>query len=283
MNRVWLLLDANFLAWRNFHALGELQSPEGVKQGVVYGLLRDVVNFQQLFGTKDVVFCWDGPESKRKEIYPGYKNNRAPPTPEDAELRAELHRQIDLVRHDYLPALGYANNFTAAGYEADDLVAALAQWITLRSCFPATRDETAVIISSDKDFCQCLTETVSIYNPKTRATTTIDSYMQKWGLTPDDWPHVLALAGDASDNIPGLAGVGYDTAARYVNGTLKPTGARYKSMASATGQKVWRRNLQLVTLPLAGCPRPELAADDVTPAKWTALERRLGFRGLGYK
>ena len=73
--RKWILLDCPYLCHRMKHTMGDL-SFKGAATGIIYGFLKSLSGFQDLFRTSNFVFCWDSKTSKRKEIYPEYKANR---------------------------------------------------------------------------------------------------------------------------------------------------------------------------------------------------------------
>lgn len=278
MSTHWVILDCHGLAHRNFYALGGLQDA-GVATGVTYGVLRDVAMLTSLLNPGGLVFCWDSKSSLRAAARPAYKASRRDRPLEEQVARQELYRQVDLLRDDYIPALGYANNLYAEGYEADDLIA---------TAVAAARGCRVTIVSADKDLYQLLAPAVRLYDPTRRAYTTLRDYQTAWQLCPEDWPHVKAIAGCGTDEVAGIEGVGELTAARYINGTLSDKlksgklNNKYKAIACPAGQAVWRGNLPLVTLPYPGCPLPRLQPDVTNGAKWRALEKRLGFRDLGW-
>lgn len=267
--KTWLLLDANYLCCRAFFALGQLTHAD-VGTGVVYGFLRDIVSLQDIHATDNVAFCFDRGESKRKEIYPAYKSNRREISEEQKLLFGELRRQVKLLRTEYLTSLGYKNVFSKKGYEADDIIASLCRTLP-------KRDE-AIIVSADHDLYQLINHRIIQFHPQQKQAVTLQSFKEKFGITPDQWPDVKAMAGCASDAIKGIAGVGEITAARYMAGTL---GDKSKKAADITnGRKIWKRNLKLVRLPFPGTPTFTLREDKVDEGAWRKLSLKLGMKSM---
>jgi 5'-3' exonuclease len=274
--RSWLLLDMHFLAYRAMFSTGELMHDD-LATGVLYGVMRDLQTFQELFNTRDVCFCFDSRESLRVAAVPTYKQNRrdeeAKLDDEARERKAAMRDQILRLRKIYLPCLGYSNVFQARGYEADDIIASL--------CKTLPRQDERIIVGSDNDLWQLLNHRTICYNPAKPATTTATSFRAEWGLDPDQWADVKAIAGCVSDFVIGLDGVGPVTAAAYLRGgELKATGKKYQAIASPTGQRVWHSNLRLTRLPYEGTPIFDTAPDTFTEAKWAALCEKLGFKSL---
>ena len=124
-----------------------------------------------------------------------------PPVPED------LKNQFDMVKHAVkaynIPVV------EMSGYEADDLIATLVQKVR-------ELGKTSVIVSSDKDMFQLVGEGVRMWDPYKRIFLGHDQVVEKFGVSPDRVIDVQALAGDASDNIPGVPGIGVKTAAKLI-------------------------------------------------------------------
>jgi len=266
-----LLIDVSCLAWRSFHAMGDL-SYGGVETGVTYGVFRTVLDLMDVYGTSSVAWCFDRGHDKRTVIYPDYKKNRKQPDrePEELEARADLHRQIYRLRTKYLPGVGFKNIFWQDDYEADDVIASICQTLT--------KQQQAVIVSSDQDLYQLLTPRVSIWNPATQKAITNESFREKWSIDPFLWADVKAIAGCGSDGVPGVVGVGEKTAIKHLCGQLKDTTKAYKSILSSNN--LIRRNLRLVRLPMDGIERFELSDDEPSQEAWERVMDELGMRSL---
>jgi DNA polymerase-1 len=272
--KTWLILDANYLCWRAHHTTGGL-SWRGKPTGVIYGFLRDIKTFQDLFATEYTVFCFDYSRKHllRKVDFPAYKANRD--QTELSEVQQEMfddcHRQIRHLRNIILPELGYRNVLAVRGYEADDLIASVCG--TLNS----TNNE-QIIIGADHDLYQLLSPNTIIYNPTKGIATTQESFGKEYGVTPSQWVDVKAIAGCSSDNIPGIKGIGEKTAAKFINGTLPAKSKAHKLII--TNNQVWKKNKFLVKLPYPGTPTFKLRKDRVDEGKWKQLLNNLGIRSL---
>lgn len=269
--RTWLIFDCNYLCHRAFYAMKNL-SWEEVKTGVIYGVFRDICTLQSLFNTPHVAFCFDSVKSLRRLVYPNYKWDRqTPDNMEEQDAKDELSRQIRLLRREYLYEIGYRNVFSQRGYEADDLIAS----IVLHSL---TKKDDAVIVSSDHDLYQLLTPRVCMYNPHHKNTITHESFYQEYKVSPTQWVDVKAIAGCNTDKIRGIAGVGEKTAAKFINGTLKPKAKTFQSIVH--GDAIWKGNRRLVLLPYPGTKNCNLQKDEVTKRKWLRMVDGLGMKSM---
>lgn len=265
----WLLLDMNNLAWRAHHTKKDL-SYNGKLTGAIFGVLRDIKQFQTRFGVNcRPVFCFDYGKPLRKKVYPQYKANR-----KMDPNRKEVRRQADLLRSEILLELGYANVFYAEGYEGDDIIASVAK-DDLED--PKYR---SMIISGDQDLYQLLDTNCFQYHPTSHKIMTPGKLVEEYGVGPTQWPMVKALCGCEGDYIKGIPGVGPKTACDYMaKKPLKPA----QSNRLTTESMAWavETNLPLVCLPYPGCPQFDLRDDEPDPDKWLRVCRRFGIRSLG--
>lgn len=188
------LIDAHNFLHRNYHALPKLSTSTGLEVGALYGFLRWILKMLKTQHPDYVAVCFDSPGgcTRRKALLPSYKANRA--APDDA-----LVRQLRLAR-DLVSQLGLkvvAQN----GIEADDLMAFLAREA-------AKAQVPSVLVTTDKDVYQFLNEWISIWPSGKDAIKGPEAAMERFGIAPQFLPDFLALVGDASDNIPGAAGIG---------------------------------------------------------------------------
>ena len=137
----------------------------------------------------------------RNDIYPEYKAHRPPP-PEDLIPQFQMVR--DATEAMNVPAIQMEN------YEADDLIATYAT-------HAAARDMDVTIVSSDKDLMQLVNDRVSLWDGMKDKTIGEAEVIEKFGVAPDRVIDVQALAGDSTDNIPGVQGIGIKTAAELIN------------------------------------------------------------------
>jgi 5'-3' exonuclease len=194
------LIDASPYIFRAFFSLPEsLKSRDGKPAGAVYGFASFLLKLlaDERPTHLGVAFDRSLTTSFRNRIYPAYKAQRALPPPElEAQLRA---------CEEVAAALGAAT-FIDDLYEADDLIATLVDRL-------APGGHGAVVITSDKDMAQLVSERVSLYDFGKGLRLTPAEVEAKLGVRPDQVADLLGLAGDPVDNIPGVPGVGRKTAA----------------------------------------------------------------------
>ncbi len=206
------LIDGSGYIFRAFHALPPMTRPDGTPVNAVYGFsnmlmkLMDELRDDTVEELIAVVF-----DSKRKtfrnEIYKDYKAHRPPPPD-------ELIPQFAIIR-DAVRAFNVCC-IELEGFEADDLIATYA-----KVALAAKID--VVVISADKDLMQLVKPGITMLDPMKNRDIGPAEVMEKFGVTPDKVIDVQALAGDSSDNVPGVPGIGVKTAAELINhyGDLK--------------------------------------------------------------
>lgn len=272
------LIDGNNQMYRAYHAIRGLTGPDGRSTNAIYGfvtMLRKLIADHQ---PTYIACAFDlrGP-TFRSDLSAAYKANRTP-------MPADLVEQVPLV-HEACEALGVPV-LTYERYEADDVLATLA-----REAVDAGMD--AVIVTGDKDFYQLVTEHVLVYNPRDEGTWyDAEGVREKFGVRPDQVVDVLALMGDAIDNVKGVPGIGEKGARDLIatHGTLDallevaPTLAqkRYREALTTYADDA-RQSRELVRLH-TNVPVP-LDLDVVRYAgpsqpKCFALFSQLGFRSL---
>ena len=196
------LIDGSGYIFRAFHALPPMTSPDGTPVNAVYGFSNmlakliedaDASHLAVIFDTARLTF--------RSEIYGAYKANRPPP-PE------ELIPQFDLIREATraynVPCI------EMAGFEADDLIATFAR-------MAAGEGRDVVIVSSDKDLMQLVDDRITMLDPVKNRRIGRDEVIERFGVGPEKVIDVQALAGDSTDNVPGVPGIGVKTAAELIN------------------------------------------------------------------
>ncbi|MFN0244146.1 MAG: DNA polymerase I [Planctomycetota bacterium] len=206
MPRIFLL-DGTALAYRSHFALARsgLTAPDGRPTGATYGFtmtLRRILENEQ---PDLVAVAFDPPGlTFRHERFSDYKATRQK-MPEDLTSQLDLLRQV--TRAHGVPI------FEVPGYEADDVIGTLAKQASAAG-FDVS------IVTGDKDFMQLVDERVSLYNVfKADSDVVIESFdavREKFGTTPDHVVDVLAIMGDASDNIPGVHGIGEKGAVKLI-------------------------------------------------------------------
>jgi DNA polymerase I len=198
--RILLLVDGHAFAYRAFHAIQHLASPEGAPTNAIFGFIKMLAKMRARVKPTHLAVAWDGGlAAERLTALPEYKAQR-PPMPTD------LARQLDGI-NDYLKAarVGW---WCQDGVDADDVIATLTA--------QAVREGVRVVIASpDKDFMQLVSAQVGLLNPsdKSEAIWGAREVREKSGVDPDQIVDWLSLMGDAVDNIPGVGGIGPRTAA----------------------------------------------------------------------
>jgi DNA polymerase-1 len=206
-DRVYLI-DGSGYIFRAYHALPPLsRKSDGLPTGAVAGfcnmlfkLMRDTKGEER--PTHLAVIFDSARKNFRNEIYKDYKAHRPPP-PDD------LIPQFPLIR-EATKAFGVAC-VEKEGYEADDLISAYA-------CQAADAGATTVILSSDKDLMQLVVDgKIELLDPVKNKPIRSAEVMEKFGVAPSKVIDVQALAGDSTDNVPGVPGIGVKTAAELIN------------------------------------------------------------------
>src|SRR4051812_24086898 len=200
------LVDGSSYIFRAYHALPPLnRKSDGLQVNAVLGfcnmlwkLLREMpednrpTHLAIIFDKSEITF--------RNKIYPDYKAHR-PPAPDDLIPQFPLIREA--VRAFDLPCL------EQAGFEADDLIATYVR-------IACERGASATIVSSDKDLMQLVNDCVTMYDTMKDRRLGIAEVIEKFGVPPDKVVEVQALAGDSTDNVPGVPGIGIKTAAQLI-------------------------------------------------------------------
>ena len=235
-----MLLDGNSLAFRAFYALPaeNFKTQGGLTTNAVYGFTAMLINLLRDEKPSHVAAAFDvSRKTFRKEKYPEYKEGRAA-TPD------EFRGQIDITK-EVLGALGIVV-LAEEGFEADDLIATLATQAQ-------AEDFRVLVVTGDRDSLQLVSDDVTVLYPKKGVSDlhrfTPDAVVEKYGLTPTQYPDFAALRGDPSDNLPGIPGVGEKTAAKWINqyGSLQALVDHVDEVKGKVGDSL-RANLSNVIL-----------------------------------
>jgi len=201
LKHLWLIDGSGYL-FRAFHALPPLTRADGTPVNAVYGFANMISKFVEDAEIDHIAVIFDaGRETFRNKIYPQYKANRPDP-PE------ELIPQFPLIR-EATRAFNLAC-VEMEGFEADDLIATYAR-------LAREHGADVTIVSSDKDLMQLVRDGVRLYDPVKLRPLGLEAVQEKFGVTPDKVVDVQALAGDSTDNVPGVPGIGVKTAAQLIN------------------------------------------------------------------
>ena len=244
MKKRLLVIDANALVHRAYHALPPLKTKKGELVNAVYGFLSVFLKTIKELKPDYVAACFDmpGPTFRHKE-YKEYKATR-PKAPD------ELHEQIPKIKK-FLDVFNVPI-FEKQGFEADDILATIAGTIN-RTCAPAEEAEgkvsphgkdkpcsqeemETIILTGDMDILQLVDKNTKVFALRKGIKDMVlyDSakVQEKYGLSPAQIPDMKGLMGDASDNIPGVPGIGPKTASRLLQNFGMLEGV-YKAMRPA--------------------------------------------------
>ncbi|ATZ10001.1 DNA polymerase I [Erwinia amylovora] len=198
-----ILVDGSSYLYRAYHAFPPLTNSAGEPTGAMYGVLNMLRSLLLQYKPSHVAVVFDAKgKTFRDELFEEYKSHR-PPMPDD--LRAQIEPLHKMVKAMGLPLLAIP------GVEADDVIGTLA--------LEAEKAGRAVLISTgDKDMAQLVTPDITLINTMNNAILGPDEVVEKYGIPPSLMIDFLALMGDSSDNIPGVAGVGEKTAQALLQG-----------------------------------------------------------------
>ena len=276
------LIDGSGYLFRAYHALPPLtRKSDGLPVGAVSGycnMLWKLLEDMKSDAPTHLAVIFDASEKTfRNDIYKEYKAHR-PPAPED------LIPQFPLVR-DATRAFG-VSCVEMKGFEADDLIATYAR-------LGREAGAKVTIVSSDKDLMQLVVDgKVELYDTMKNKRLASAEVMEKFGVAPDKVIHVQALAGDSTDNVPGVRGVGVKTAAELINlygdvetllkraGEIKQNKRRETLIENAENARI---SLRLVTLddkvPLKEQPA-EFAVHEPEPKELIAFLKAMEFTSI---
>src|SRR6516225_3143760 len=276
------LVDGSSYIFRAYHALPPLnRKSDGLQVNAVLGfcnmlwkLLRDMPDNEKpthlaiVFDKSEVTF--------RNKLYHDYKAHR-PPAPDDLIPQFGLIR--DAVRAFDLPCL------EQNGFEADDLIATYARLATERGAI-------MTIVSSDKDLMQLVTDRVVMYDTMKDRRIGIPEVIEKFGVPPEKVVEVQALAGDSTDNVPGVPGIGVKTAAQLIGeygdletllaraGEIKQEKRRQALIDNAEKARISRKLVLLDDKVDLEVPLEDLAVHEPDARKLIAFLKAMEFSSL---
>ncbi|MEY8426111.1 DNA polymerase I [Lachnospiraceae bacterium 46-15] len=259
-----VLIDGHSILNRAFYGVPDLTNSDGLHTNAVYGFLN--IMFKILDEEKPdylaVAFDLKAPTFRHK-MYAEYKGTRKP-------MPQELHQQVpviqDMLRAMEIPLL------MLEGYEADDLLGTVSKRMERKGL-------EVCVVSGDRDLLQLATEHIMIRIPKTKRTgTEIENYhtadvLEKYQVTPLQIIDLKALMGDASDNIPGIPGVGEKTAAKIIAayGSIENAYAHVEEIKPNKAKESLREHYDLAQL------SKELATINIeAPLEFELEEARVG-------
>ena len=266
-----IIIDCFNIGWSAGFAMKGLEY-EGQPTNVLYGFFKTILQAAKYIHTPaTLVFAWDSKKSKRKILYPDYKKkrNERVMSNDDLALIASIQNQLCILRDDIVPSLGFNNSFMKTGYEADDIVAVITKSNYFDEC---------LVLSTDNDLLQLITPSVSIYSPKTSKLITYDTFTNTYGIQPEQWALVKAMAGCHSDEVPGIKGVAEKTAIAYLTGDLSANKVKKIEIALLTEE--YARDKKLVTLPYDDSLHFEIKYDTIKRRKLFDLFSKYEFVSL---
>jgi len=271
------LVDGSGYIFRAYHALPPMNRPDGTPVNAVYGFTAMMLKLVDESDADYLAVIFDtARKTFRSDIYADYKANRPPP-PED------LIPQFPLIR-DAVTAFGVPQA-EMEGYEADDLIATYARQA-------ADSGHRVTIVSSDKDLMQLVDDNISLLDPMKGTEISYAEVEKRFGVRPDKVIDIQSLAGDSTDNVPGVPGIGVKTAAQLIEeyGDLDTLLAR----AGEIKQNKRRENLiefadlarisrELVTLKQdvpVKAPFESFVLEEPDPGKLIAFLEEQGFKSI---
>ena len=235
-----LLIDGHSMAYRAFYALPveNFKTSSGQPTNAIYGFASMLINLIKEEKPTHIAVAFDvSRKTFRTERFPEYKANRASTPDEFRSQMSHINEMIDSfgIKH-----------FEVEGFEADDIIATLAKAAELKGF------ET-LICTGDRDSFQLVNNKTTVLYPKKGVTEmsrmTPAAVVEKYGLTPEQYPDFAALRGDPSDNLPSVPGVGEKTATKWIidYGSLEKLLANAKEITGKVGESL-RANIEVVKL-----------------------------------
>jgi DNA polymerase-1 len=270
------LIDGNSLVYRAFFALPEaIATSTGEPTNAIFGFASMLVKLITEYGVTPTIVAWDAGTSGRTETYADYKAQR--------RSRPDLLREQWPAFEPLVEAFGYSNA-RLEGFEADDVIATLAQ-LAIEQKIPVS------IVTGDRDAFQLIdAEGIVSVMATARGITETKVYdraavIERYGIAPELIPDFYGLKGDTSDNIPGVPGIGEKTAAELLQafGTLEDLLARTEEVSGAKRREnlVTHRDNAVISKQLATMHRDlplDISLSDVLEAEPDLAQLRTTFR-----
>lgn len=275
-NKPLYLVDGSSYIYRAYYAVRHLTSPSGFPTNAIYGFIQMLLKLLKDYQPQQLAVVFDASRvTFRTALYPDYKANRAA-TPDDLKVQMGPIREV--VRAFNIPAL------ELDGFEADDIIAALAE----RHAAAGGR---VVVVTGDKDLMQIVTDRVTLLDTMKGKSSGIPEVIERFGVPPELVADILGLAGDSSDNIPGVPGIGEKTATKLIVefGSLDQLLERADEVKGKNGEKLREfREQALLSRQLATIERAvplEVTADQLFVREpdsqaLNALFKEYGFTSL---
>ena len=265
MKKKLLILDGHSMAFRAFYALPveNFSTSAGQPTNAIYGFASMLINLIRDEKPTHIATAFDvSRKTFRSEKFPEYKANRAA-TPE--EFRSQVSYINELLDAFAIP------HFELEGFEADDVIATFVKHFS---------DEAEIYIcSGDRDSFQLVSDQVTVLYPKKGVTElarmTPSAVLEKYGLTPKQYPDFAAVRGDPSDNLPSIPGVGEKTATKWIQefGSLSELIAKVDTVPGKAGEALRTALPAVITNRELTQLRDDLPlSPDLTDLAWSGIE-----------
>jgi len=265
MKKKLLILDGHSMAFRAFYALPveNFSTSAGQPTNAIYGFASMLINLIRDEKPTHIATAFDvSRKTFRSEKFPEYKANRAA-TPE--EFRSQVSYINELLDAFAIP------HFELEGFEADDVIATFVKHFS---------DEAEIYIcSGDRDSFQLVSDQVTVLYPKKGVTElarmTPSAVLEKYGLTPKQYPDFAALRGDPSDNLPSIPGVGEKTATKWIQefGSLSDLIAKVDTVPGKAGEALRTALPSVITNRELTQLRSDLPlSPDLADLSWSGVE-----------
>ena len=265
MKKKLLILDGHSMAFRAFYALPveNFATSAGQPTNAIYGFASMLINLIRDEKPTHIATAFDvSRKTFRSEKFPEYKANRAA-TPE--EFRSQVSYINELLDAFAIP------HFELEGYEADDVIATFVKHFS--------DDAEIYICSGDRDSFQLVSDQVTVLYPKKGVTElarmTPSAVLEKYGLTPKQYPDFAALRGDPSDNLPSIPGVGEKTATKWIQefGSLSELIAKVDTVPGKAGEALRAALPSVITNRELTQLRSDLPlSPDLADLSWSGVE-----------
>ena len=265
MKKKLLILDGHSMAFRAFYALPveNFATSAGQPTNAIYGFASMLINLIRDEKPTHIATAFDvSRKTFRSEKFPEYKANRAA-TPE--EFRSQVSYINELLDAFAIP------HFELEGYEADDVIATFVKHFS--------DDAEIFICSGDRDSFQLVSDQVTVLYPKKGVTElarmTPSAVLEKYGLTPKQYPDFAALRGDPSDNLPSIPGVGEKTATKWIQefGSLSDLIAKVDTVPGKAGEALRTALPSVITNRELTQLRSDLPlSPDLADLSWSGVE-----------
>jgi DNA polymerase-1 len=203
---IFLLIDGSAIVHRAYHAMPFFAKKDGTPTGAVYGFFSMLLKVMHQLEPTKIAVAFDRPKPTfRKQLYVGYQAQRPKM---ESDLSSQYKKIIEILKAARIPT------YAVDGYEADDVIGTISDKAN-------TLGEETYIVTGDRDMLQLVDSDTKVFMPiKGISEVSImdaEKVREKYGINPPQIVELKALMGDASDNYPGVPGVGPKTAANLIN------------------------------------------------------------------